>query len=207
MTDVRNSTDNARDTRRTFTESWESAVDLHRVKSADLKVIGRYTTHEEFNSYIREEQDKARRAFPWKRPLLDQFIQLDRHLTDFENILLDLAERHTVDGDYDEISEDTDVISTRALWGLVYLNVKLSIDSKIKLKANARWLTDLRRNIELLNGVVSQCREQHLSDDNNLRMHFMEIFHPLMEVLRNSIDYLQSHYEGESSPLRLYVFR
>lgn len=156
-------------------------------------MIGDITSHSAFSEYIRREQDIARKSCAWRRPFLDGLNQFQRYLVEFENLISDLVEQ-TDESNFTQIH----AIDTSALWGLMYLNVHLSIDSKIKLKQNWRWLLDLRRNIELLTGTIVQCRDQNFSDDNELRLQLMEVFHPLFEVLKNSVDYLQSHYEGLS---------
>lgn len=55
-----------------------------------------------------------------------------------------------------------------------------------------RWLTDLRRKIELFNRCVTQC-----DNENSMRMEMSEIFSPLLGILHESIMYLQRHSSGK----------
>ena len=69
---------------------------------------------------------------------------------------------------------------------------QLSIESSSKLKRTNRWMTELRRKIELFNRCVEQCE-----DANSMRMEMSEIFDPLLAILHQSIRYLQRHNTGK----------
>lgn len=67
------------------------------------------------------------------------------------------------------------------------------MESANKLKRTTRWLTDLRRKVELFNRCVQQCEDQ-----NSMRMEMSEVFSPLLGVLYESVMYLQRYNAGES---------
>ena len=66
------------------------------------------------------------------------------------------------------------------------------MESANKLKRTTRWLTELRRKIELFNRCVQQC-----DDQNSMRMEMSEVFNPLFGVLFESIQYLQRYNAGK----------
>ena len=69
---------------------------------------------------------------------------------------------------------------------------QLSIDSSDKLKRTTRWMTDLRRKVELFNRCVEQC-----DNANSMRMEMSEIFSPILAILHESIKNLQRHNAGK----------
>jgi hypothetical protein len=72
------------------------------------------------------------------------------------------------------------------------MTYQLSIDSSNKLKCTTRWMTDLRRKVELFNRCVEQCENA-----NSMRMEMSEIFSPILAILHESIKYLQMHITGK----------
>jgi hypothetical protein len=69
---------------------------------------------------------------------------------------------------------------------------QLSIESSNKLRKTNKWMTELRRKVELFNRCVEQCE-----DANSMRMEMSEIFDPLLAILYQSIKYLQKYNAGE----------
>ena len=72
------------------------------------------------------------------------------------------------------------------------MTYQLSIDSSNKLKRTTRWMTDLRRKVELFNRCVEQCENA-----NSMRVEMSEIFSPILAILHDSIKYLQMHIIGK----------
>jgi hypothetical protein len=66
---------------------------------------------------------------------------------------------------------------------------QLSLESPEKLKRTARWLTELRRKVELFNRCVVQC-----DDENSMRMEMSEVFSPLLGIFHDTIVYQQRYY-------------
>lgn len=72
------------------------------------------------------------------------------------------------------------------LWGLVYLNLKLSYASPERLKRTADLLLRIRRVIELFNRCIAVCDEE-----NESRIAMVDFLDPMTVILTDSITYLR----------------
>ncbi len=59
-------------------------------------------------------------------------------------------------------------------------------------------MNELRRNLELLVNTIRNSMELETNDENSIRIELMEVFEPLVGLLRHSVGYLQRPYEGNS---------
>jgi hypothetical protein len=73
------------------------------------------------------------------------------------------------------------------LWGMVYLNLKLSYPSTEKLRRTAEWLGNLRRVVELFNRCLDVC-----DDANEPRLAMIEIYDHILSMLGETLRYLRS---------------
>ena len=64
-------------------------------------------------------------------------------------------------------------------------------------------MNELRRNLELLVNTIRNSLELKTNDENSIRIELMEVFDPLIGLLRFSIGYLQRPYDGKSSSCTL----
>jgi hypothetical protein len=83
------------------------------------------------------------------------------------------------------------------LWGLIYLNLRLSYPSKDNLKRTTNFLLKLRRSTELFNRCLEVCEE-----DNEKRIAIVDFLDPVTVLLSDSINFIyacQVDPEAESS--------
>jgi hypothetical protein len=66
----------------------------------------------------------------------------------------------------------------------------------VKLKATQRWMKELQRNLELLVNSIRGQIENKTNEINNIRTELADTFEPLIGLLKISIDYMQSNYDG-----------
>src|SRR5271168_8067 len=163
------------DTRGFTADRWSTANNLYQLSKADRFLVGHVTTHKTFDLYIKEATGNTSNTS--QLAALQSISQIYRALLNFEYRIKE--------------SVDDDSVDTSCLWAMTYLNVKvgcfppdiqlfrtandvphqLSIESSNKLKRTNRWMTELRRKIELFNRCVEQCE-----DANSMRMEMSEIF-------------------------------
>jgi hypothetical protein len=166
------------------------------LSKADRFLAGQVTTHKTFDLYIKEATSNTTNTS--QLAALQSISQIYRALLNFEYRIKESVE----DGRLD----------TSSLWAMAYLNVKvgclpldiqllrtssdvphqLSIESSNKLKKTNKWMTELRRKVELFNRCVEQCE-----DANSMRMEMSEIFDPLLAILYQSIKYSQKYNAGK----------
>ena len=61
----------------------------------------------------------------------------------------------------------------RPLWGLLYLNIKLSLGSVEKLRKTTDWVSRLRRMVELFNKSLETC---DVRENNEARIAIVDVF-------------------------------
>ena len=80
-------------------------------------------------------------------------------------------------------------IDLSMLWGLIYLNVKLSIDTPDKLRRTVEWLSKVRRVVELFNRCLDVC-----ADESEARLAMVDMLDPILGMLGDSVKFFRTNY-------------
>ena len=57
-------------------------------------------------------------------------------------------------------------------------------------------MKDMRHSLDKFETTVRQATHQKTISENAIRMELLEVFEPLMGILRESVNYLQRHFNG-----------
>lgn len=144
-----------------------------RLSPADQKICAKFS---EWSDLMEEIQSKL--TDPASTPVMKRLMTKIHPLPRF---LSTLARLFTKTISPREVSFDL-------LWGVIYINLKLSYGSLERLTRTCNWLFMVRRVVELFNRCIETCEEM-----NEARIAIVDFFDPLMLLAMDSIGFLQDN--------------
>ncbi|KAH0564815.1 hypothetical protein GP486_001804 [Trichoglossum hirsutum] len=80
------------------------------------------------------------------------------------------------------------------LWGLIYLNLRLSYDSPERFKRTTEWLGRIRQITELFSQCIGSCEAE-----NEVRLALVDFFDPIVVICMDSVEYLRECWSDSAA--------